>query len=174
MSYPRASVHFEIVHEFDIPLDAVELAVLSPDLVGKLAPRLANIEMLEQVSHELKDGVFDRVWSYRANVKIPGFAKPYVTPEMLGWDERSSYNLKKHRAEWSIVPHVKPAWRKFFKAKGTYALVQKGEGSARVIKGDLSLNVPLVRKVGERMILNEVKKTFEAEAATLRDLATLV
>ena len=167
-------MHFEIVHEFDIPLDAVELAVLSPDLVAKLAPRLANIETLQQKSHEMNGGVFDRVWSYRANVKIPGFAKPYVTPEMLGWDEQSSYNLEKHRAEWSIVPHVKPAWRKFFKAKGTYTLVAKGEGTERIIKGDLSLAVPLVRKVAERMILNEVKKTFEAEAETLRDLATLV
>ena len=167
-------MHFEIVHEFDIPLDAVELAVLSPDLVARLAPRLTNIETVKQVSHEIHDGVFDRVWSYRANVKIPGFAKPYVTPEMLGWDERSSYHLKKHRAEWSIVPHVKPSWRKFFKAKGTYSLVARGEGSARVIKGDLSLEVPLVRKVAERLILNEVKKTFEAEAETLRDLATLV
>jgi hypothetical protein len=34
--------------------------------------------------------------------------------------------------------------------------------------------VPVVRPVAERLIVNEVKKTFEAEAATLRDLATLV
>jgi hypothetical protein len=167
-------VHFEIVHEFDIPLDAVELAVLSPDLIEKLAPRLVNIETLKQVSHSMNDGVFERVWSYRANVKIPGFAKPYVTPDMLGWNEESSYDLKKHKAEWTIVPHVKPAWRKFFKSKGTYRLLRKGEGSARVIEGDLSLDVPLLRKVAERRILREVTKTFDAEAATLRDLATLV
>ncbi len=28
-------VHVEIAHEFDIPLDALELAVISPDLVDK-------------------------------------------------------------------------------------------------------------------------------------------
>jgi hypothetical protein len=33
--------------------------------------------------------------------------------------------------------------------------------------------VKLVGQLAERMIVNEVKKTFEAEAATLRDLATL-
>jgi hypothetical protein len=167
-------VQFEIVHEFDIPLDAIELAVLSPSLIEKLAPRLTNIETVEQVSHAMIDGIFERVWSYRANVKIPGFAKPYVTPEMLGWDEHSSYDLKRHKAKWTIVPHVKPAWRKFFTSTGTYALVAKGEGSARIIKGNLALDVPVVRKVAEPMIVNEVKKTFEAEAATLRDLATLV
>jgi Protein of unknown function (DUF2505) len=167
-------VQFEIVHEFDIPLDAIELAVLSPSLIEKLAPRLTNMETVEQVSHAMIDGIFERVWSYRANVKIPGFAKPYVTPEMLGWDEHSSYDLKRHKAKWTIVPHVKPAWRKFFMSTGTYALVARGEGTARIIKGNLTLDVPVVRKVAEPMIVNEVKKTFEAEAATLRDLATLV
>ena len=34
--------------------------------------------------------------------------------------------------------------------------------------------MPVVRQVAERMILGEVKKTFEAEAATLRDMATLI
>jgi Protein of unknown function (DUF2505) len=166
-------VHFEIVHEFDIPLDALELAVLSPDLIETLAPLLTNIETIKQVSHSMNDGVFERVWAYRASVKIPGFAKPYVTPEMLGWNEESSYNLKKHVAEWQIVPHVKPAWRKVFASKGTYRLVKKGEGSARIIEGDLSLQVPLFRKVAEKRIMREVKRTFDAEAEALRGLATL-
>jgi hypothetical protein len=167
-------VHFEIVHDFDIPLDAVELAVLSPSLIEKLSPRLTNMETVEQRSHSMTNGIFERVWSYRANVKIPGFAKPYVTPDMLGWDEHSSYDLKTHTATWTIVPHVKPAWRKFFASTGTYTLVANGEGTSRIIQGDLTLEVPVVRKVAEPMIVNEVKKTFEAEAATLRELATLV
>ncbi len=167
-------MRFEIVHEFDIPLDAVELAVLSPDLLRKLLPRLKNMESVEQKSHSMRGGVFERVWSYKANVNVPRFAKPYVTPEMLGWDEHSSYDLKKHQAKWTIVPHVKPAWRKYFKAEGTYSVVPRGEGSARVIRGEIALEVPLVRQVAERMILSEVKKTYDAEAATLRDLATLV
>ena len=50
-----------------------------------------------------------------------------------------------------------------------------GDGrTKRVVIGDLELKVPVVQKVAERMIVNEVKKTFEAEAETLRDLATLV
>jgi hypothetical protein len=166
-------VHFEIAHDFDIPLDALELAVLSPDLVETLAPLLTNIETVKQVTHAMHDGVFERVWSYRANVKIPGFAKPYVTPAMLGWNEESSYDLKKHKAEWTIVPHVKPAWRKFFHSKGTYRLVAKGGGSARIIEGDLSLEVPLLKQVAEKRIMREVKKTFDAEAEALRGLATL-
>jgi hypothetical protein len=168
-------VRFEIVHPFDIPLDAVELAVLSPVLIKNLAPRLSNIETVEQLSHSTRDGVCERVWSYRANVKIPGFARPYVTPDMLGWNEESTYVLERHAAKWAIVPHVKPAWRKFFVSTGTYRLVRRGQGSARVIEGDLSLEVlPVARRMAERAILREVKKAFDAEATALRDLATLV
>jgi hypothetical protein len=154
-------VHFEISHDFDIPRDAVELAVLSPDLAKRMAPRLGGVEHIEQREHAMKDGVLDRVWSWKANVKIPSFATRYVTREMCAWDERSTY--------------VKPAWRKYFEAKGTYELVALGQGrTRRVVRGDVEIRVtPLVRKMAERMIVGEVRKTFDAEAATLRDLATL-
>ena len=51
-------VHFEIAHEFDIPLDALELAVISPALVDKLGAKV-----LELRSYTLKDRVFQHpVW----------------------------------------------------------------------------------------------------------------
>ena len=168
-------MHFEISHEFEIPLDALELAVLSPNLIEKLGSRLPNIEHVSQKEHALVDGVLERVWSYQANVKIPSFANGYVTREMCAWDEESTYELKAHESRWTIVPNIKPEWRKFFSASGTYRIVPLGDGRAkRVVEGTLELRVPVVRVVAERMILNEVKKTFEAEAATLRDMATLI
>ena len=166
---------FEIVHEFDIPLDAIELAVISPGLCATLSAQLANIATLRQKTHTLTDGVLERVWSFQANVKVPAFAKAYVTREMLAWDERTLYDLKTHSSTWTIAPHVKPDWQKYFSAKGSYSLVSSGDGhTRRIVRGELDLKVPVVRQVAERMIVSEVKKTFEAEAATLRDLATLV
>ncbi len=161
-------MHFEISHDFDIPRDAIELAVLSPDLVRRMAPRLSSVEHVEQREHAWKDGVLDRVWSWKANVKIPNFATRYVTREMCAWDERSTYEMKHHSSRWTIEPHVKPAWRKS-------ELVALGQDrTRRVVRGDVELRVtPLVRKMAERMIVGEVRKTFDAEAATLRDLATL-
>ena len=168
-------MHFEIAHEFDIPLDAVELAVLSPSLVEKLGPRLSNIEKVSQREYALTDGVLARTWHFQANVKVPDFAQKYVTREMCAWDERSVYTIKSHSSAWTITPAVKPEWQKFFNASGTYALSKLDDGrTRRVIQGELTLNVKYVGLVAERMIVNEVKKTFEAEAATLRDLATLV
>ena len=168
-------MHFEVVHEFDIPLDALELAVISPDLFQQLAGRLHSIESVQQKEHVLKDGRLERLWSYRANVRIPAFATKYVTPEMCAWDEKSTYDIKRHSSEWTIVPHVKPEWRKLFAAKGTYELVELASGrTKRTVSGNIELRVPLVRQVAEKLIVGEVKKTFDAEAETLRELATLV
>jgi hypothetical protein len=93
---------------------------------------------------------------------------------MLAWDERSVYDLRRHTSTWTIMPNVKESWQKYFAAAGTYSLETDGEGhTRRVVRGDLDLKVKYVRQVAERMIVNEVRKTFEAEAATLHDLATL-
>jgi hypothetical protein len=168
-------VQFEVVHEFDIPLDALELAVISPNLFQELSKRLHGIESVSQKEHILTDSRLERLWSYRANVKLPAFATKYVTPEMCAWDEKSTYDIKRHHSEWTILPHVKPEWQKMFSAKGTYALADLGSGrTRRTVIGSLELRVPLVRQVAEKLILGEVRKTFDAEAETLRDLATLV
>jgi hypothetical protein len=168
-------VHFEIVHEFDIPLDALELAVLSPSLCHKLAHRLPTMESIQQKEHVLKDDRLERVWSYRANMRLPPFARAYVTPEMMAWDERSVYDIKKHSSDWTIVPRVKPEWRKYFMASGSYQLTTLESGrTKRTVSGTVELRVPVLRGVAEKLIVGEVKKTFDAEAETLRDLATLV
>ena len=168
-------MQFEVVHEFDIPLDALELAVISPNLFQELSKRLHGIESVSQKEHVLVDSQLARLWSYRANVKLPAFATKYVTPEMCAWDEKSTYDIKRHSSEWTILPHVKPEWRKLFTAKGTYQLSQLDSGrTRRTVNGILELRVPLVRQVAEKLILGEVRKTFDAEAETLRELATLV
>jgi hypothetical protein len=172
-------VHFRVSHEFDIPLDALELAVISPNLVDKFAAKAralgVGIRRIVERSRVLKNGVLEREWHYQANIRIPTFARGYLTPEMGAWNERSVYDMDGHRGRWTIVPNVKPEWQKYFAASGTYAIEPLGDGrSRRVIDGNVDLRVRVVRQVAERLIVGEVKKAFEAEAATLRDMATLI
>ena len=167
-------MQFEVVHEFDIPLDAIELAVLSPDLAEKLLQRIPNVESITQRSHELGEGLLHRVWSFQANVKIPRFARPYVTKEMCAWDEETSYDLKAHSSTWSVTPKIKPEWQKYFSASGKYELFALDSGrTKRVLSGAVNLNVKLVKAVAEKLIVSELRKTFDAEAETLRELAQL-
>ncbi len=145
-------MHFRIAHDFEIPRDALELAFLSPDLMGKLHERLNGMRAVQR-KHELRDGVLERVWLYKRNVRL-----------------HAVYKLADHESTWE----VERKGRSWFTAKGTYQLVSVGEAKTqRVVEGDVELRVPVVNKVAERMILAQVKKAFETEAETLRDMATL-
>ncbi len=94
---------------------------------------------------------------------------------MLSWDESTTYDPERHEAEWSVEPNVKPEWKKYFQAEGKYRLSTDGQGKTkRTVEGELLLRVPIVHKLGERAILGEVRRMFDAEAETLRDMATLV
>jgi hypothetical protein len=171
-------VHFEVAHEFDIPLDALELAVLSPDLAPRYSARALamkiGIERVVERHRSFHSGIYERTWHYQANVTIPKFARGYVTREMCAWDEQTTYDMSKHRGTWSVLPNVKPEWRRYFESKGTYTLEPLGGGrSRRRVQGEVALRVRVVRQVAERLIVNEVRKAYEAEAATLHDLATL-
>jgi hypothetical protein len=172
-------VHFEIVHDFDIPLDALELAVISPTLANKFEATVhrlnVGIQQVTERSRSLKNGTLERVWHYQARINLPKFARGYITPEMTAWDEQSVYEMVRHRGRWTMIPNGKPAWRKYVSASGTYEIQPLEEGrSRRVVKGDLELRVRMVRQVAERLIVAEVKKAFEAEASTLREMATLI
>ena len=85
-------MHFEIAHEFDIPFDALELAVISPTLVEKLGAKVRElgigIDTIRERARSLNNGVLERVWHYQANIRIPQFARAYVTREMCAWDEQ--------------------------------------------------------------------------------------
>lgn len=167
-------MHFRIAHEIEISRDAVELAVVSPDLIERLQSKLPKTMRALQKRHALEDGVLERVWTFEASIEIPKFASGYVGPE-VAWDQHTTYTLAKHEAIWSIVPEVRPQWRKYFTASGTYSLRSIGEAKTeRVVEGDVELHLPMVKKVAERMILALVKRAFVAEAETLRDMATLV
>ena len=136
-------MQFEVVHEFDIPLDALELAVISPNLFQELAKRLHSIESVPQKEHVLTDARLERSGA-TARTWDPRVRDEYVTPEMCAWDEPSTYDIKRHSSEWTIVPRVKPEWRKFFAAGGTYALEQLESGrTKRTVAGSLELRVPL-------------------------------
>lgn len=165
-------MHFEIAHEFDAPLDAVELAVLSPELGPRLARSLSSIESVTTVEHTLKDGELRRVLRFQASAPLPLFKSYPVARDAMAWEELSTYRLADHASTWAVF--TKDEWRKYFRSEGTYRLeAAPGGRTRRIVVGELEINVAVVGRMAERMALAEVRKTYDAEAETLRELATL-
>ncbi len=182
IGYPPAPapVHFEIAHEFDIPFDALELAVISPTLVDKLGAKVqelgVGIDSIRERTRSWNDGVLERVWHYPCQHSHPP-VRPWLRDPRdvrVGRAERLP-DESASGANGPSRPTWKPEWQRFFSSAGTYEIQPLGGGrSRRIIKGELNLQVRVVRQMAERLIVSEVKKAFEAEAATLRDMATLI
>jgi hypothetical protein len=167
-------VRFEITHDFDAPLDAVELAVLSPHLGERLTGALAQtkIESVSTIEHELRDGALHRVLEFQASAPF-AFLKSYTIPkDAMSWQERSTYRLAEHSSTWSV--HTKEQYSRYFRSAGTYRLSSlPGGRTRRTVTGEFEVNVPILRGMLERLALAEVRRTYDAEADTLKQLTTL-
>jgi hypothetical protein len=166
-------LRFEITHEFDAPLDAVELALLSPDLGLFMAKALAPlIESIETVEHVIERGFFRRVLRFQASAPLPMFRGRDVAREAMSWEETSVYRLSEHASSWSVAPREQ--YRRYLWSSGTYRLEPAPDGrTRRRVIGDFEVKAGVLSPIIERMALGEVRKTYDAEAETLRTLSTL-
>jgi hypothetical protein len=175
-------MRFSLSHEFDAPADAIELALLSPELPAAILRELQairggpRIESIEKLREELDGGAFRRVLRYQAATAVPALERVLrgkaIAREMMRWDETFSYERRDKKAAWQVSPM--PEYAKWFGARGTWELARLDGGrTRRTVAGELEVRVKLVAGVLERIALAEVKKTYDAEAAALRALATL-
>lgn len=163
-------MRFEITHEFDAPLEAIEHAAISPELGKNLARRLSSIESVETVEHRREDGEVHRVLRFQASAPLSLFRGASVARDAMAWHEHWRYRLADHSSTWAVLP--KEQYRRYFRSDGTYTLETCGEGrTRRTVVGELEIHVRVVGGLAERMALSEVRKTYDAEAATLRELA---
>ena len=166
------AVRFEISHELDAPLDAVELAVLSPDLGRRLSRLLKSIESVETVEHALENGELRRVLRFQASAPLPIFKGYNVTRDAMSWSEEWVYRLADHASTWTVFPREQ--WKRYFRSGGTYQLEPLPDGrTRRTVKGEIEIRAGVLARIIERMAVSEVRKTYDAEADTLRELSTL-
>ncbi|MSP25200.1 MAG: DUF2505 family protein [Myxococcales bacterium] len=169
---------FEIHHEFDAPLDTLELALMSPDFATLLTERLEPIESIVAVTHELTKGEFTRVWRFQATAPLKLLRDYQLGRDLMTWDEHSTYRLAAHTGSWHVVPRADdtPAatWRKHFRAAGTYQLDPLSNGrTRRTVTGDVEIHLQVIGPVVERIALVELRKAYDAEADALRALCSL-
>ncbi|MEZ4295483.1 MAG: hypothetical protein R3B70_10950 [Polyangiaceae bacterium] len=124
-------MRFEISHDFDAPLDTIELAVLSPDLGARLASELAQtkIESVNTLTHELRDGRLHRVLEFQASAPFAFLKNVAVPKDAMSWQERTTYSIAEHGATWSV--HPKEQYSRYFNSHGTYRLTTLPDGRTR-------------------------------------------
>ncbi|HEV8323964.1 MAG TPA: DUF2505 family protein [Myxococcota bacterium] len=162
---------FSLKHTFDATIERYERALFHPALMDFLVPRMPGVKAVEVLEHVEENGVVRRKRRFIPNApaSLPVFARG-VKPEMMQWVEDSVYERATHLFRYENVPNIPPSYRSWFVNKGEYRIDADGPRRVRrLITGELTLKVPLIGGIGERLIWKEAERNFESEAKALQE-----
>lgn len=91
---------------------------------------------------------------------IPAIAKRF-TGDHLSYVETRTWNNAKKSNTWEIAPEIKGAT---VEAKGTTEIIDEGNGCIRRTRGTVTVNLPLIGKKIEEMVLQSIVDTFKRNA----------
>jgi len=162
-------VRFGIDDRFAATLTRFEALIEAPELYPRMQRALPGMAAIEVLSWSEADGVLTRRVRYtpRAEDKIPSFGRGVITPEMLIWTEESAFDRRAHRIDYRIEPNIPVKWRDRFASHGHFTFAESAGQVARRIEGEVTVRVPLLGGIVERMIIRELRQSFRAEAAEL-------
>lgn len=163
---------FEMDHSFAVPLAQVERALFHPDLCARVLRALDRLEDMQELErHETETEIVRRV-RVRPRYEVPSFARGRIRPEMTEYVEASRYDKQQHRFTYTIHPNIPAAWSDKFVSQGTYTLAADGAPrTRRHIEVELVLRIPLVGRIAERYIADQVRANFDQEARALESFA---
>lgn len=128
------------------------------DHLPEFATFIDDIQKIVVESRDESPGAvkLHNVWF--AKSEIPTFAKAFLKPEMLRWDDFAEWREGEMRCLWEIKPR---AFADAVKCSGTNTFVDLGNGTTRVVlEGDLSINPRAIPGV-PRMIAGRIGPKVE-------------
>lgn len=152
---------FTFEHHFDgISRDKFEAHLNDPKLNRLLEEGLAFEErrLLETIKN--KDG--STTWRFHVTVSgdLPKPIASIVKADRFSWDEVSTFKPGEHCVHWEIKPHIKTL---NIKGHGVWRFFDEGNDCRRVMEGSISVGIPLLGKLVESFIINELSKNYEQE-----------
>jgi hypothetical protein len=157
---------FKLEHDFsDIPLDIFLSHLLDPKLNQMLKDGLSFDERRLVERKETKGGM-DWCFLVKKSVELPSAIKRILKADDLIWKEFSSFVRKDHCVYWKIVPELKLVP---LRGEGRSKFSKKQDGCKRIIEGQITADIPLVGKMVEAFIVNELLKSYDIEPGIERD-----
>lgn len=154
---------FKLEHDFpDIPCDVFEAYLNDPELIKMLdkMPAFRSRDLVSKTDNA--DG--STTWRFKvvAGGDVPASVRKVLSEDMLTWHEDTRYVPKEHTIHWTIVPLAARA-QQLLESHGTWKLIPAGNGTRRVIDGNITVKVPLIGKVVEQYLASELKRNYDVE-----------
>ncbi len=109
------------------------------DELAAIAAYMPDIERIEIVDRK-DDGPtveLHNVWV--ANREVPAFARKYVKPEMMRWDDYATWNGREHSCSWTLKTRM---FTEAVTCGGRNTFEDLGDGTTRfTLTGDLTMDL---------------------------------
>lgn len=150
---------FENRQAFPFPRQAVWDELFSAAYDQALS---SGSEMDKTVVEEgTKDGRRFRRTRYVSRKPVPAAMAAFTGPT-LSYDLIEVYAANDTRLDWKVIPST--AAEKV-KAEGTYALIDAAGGCERVVKGEITVSVPLIGGKIEKGIGEQLEASYQRSSA---------
>jgi len=161
-------VRFHIEQHFDAPRERVEAAVLDPEYLARLGelPKIGRPQLLGQ--ERVGAQVHQRV-RYKFVGDLAPVVRRVIDPERLTWVEDSTFDPATHSTQLRIQPDH---YAQRLRCSMTIHYEADGDGTARVLDGEVKVPMPLVGGKVEGAIVSGLKENIAVEADLLRDWLT--
>ena len=152
-------MRFELTQRYDADADAVNRAYADPGLYPTLVglPKLGGIEV---VAHDGPPVTRLEV-RFRFTGHLPAAVTTVVHPERLTWVQETIHDHDERSARFRLLPDHYPDR---LSAKGGYRITAEGDGSRRVVSGELKVKVLFVAGKVEGAIVGGLEEYLRAEA----------
>lgn len=154
---------FKLEHDFpEISVEVFEKWLNDPGLIKMLdkMPAFRSRDLVDKKDN----GDGSTTWRFKvvAGGDVPSSVRKVLSEEMLTWHEDTRFVPADHTIYWTITPLTAKA-QALLSSKGIWKLMPNGKGTRRIIEGEITVKVPLVGKLVEQYLANELKRNYDVE-----------
>ncbi len=153
-------MRFEIMQQYAAQASAVTAAYADVDLYPTLVglPKLGGIEVVDHDADKTSARLRIR---FRFTGHLPSAVTAVIDPERLTWIQESEHDLRSGQTSFRLVPDHYPDR---LEASGTFRVDADGDGSRRLVQGELKVRALLVAGKVEGAIVSGLREYLDAEA----------
>ncbi len=147
----RISSESIIAHPRDVVFAAYR------DRLPEIAKYIPDVREI-RVESRTDDGdvaTLHNVWV--ADRELPAFARAFVEPEMLEWDDHAKWHARDHAVDWNMKTHV---FRENVRCSGRNRFAAEGDQTKLIIDGDLAIDLSEIPGV-PRIVAGAVRPKLE-------------
>lgn len=153
-------MRFDITQNYAASPEEVTAAYADEDLYPTLVglPKLGGIEVIDRQA----DGPTARLRiRFRFTGHLPSAVTTVIDPDKLTWIQETQHDLEAGTTTFRLVPDHYPDR---LKASGTFRIEADGDGSRRLVEGELEVRALLVAGRVEAAIVGGLREFLGAEA----------